>query len=585
MAGAGEPGPLEAHAEAIENYGRALALQPDFPAALNNQGHSLRTLRQFDRALAAFERALTLQPAYPPALNNRGLALLDLKRLPEALRSFDAALALHARFPEALSNRGAVLLALKRFVEAAQVFERLLQLAPDFGAAVGNLLYARRNCCDWTDYEDLVSRIVAGVERGEPADLPLAFLCVTDAPQAQFECARIFAALNFPAPPAAVIFPPYRHDRVRIAYLSGDFGEHAVSYALAGVLERHDPRRFETIGVGWGRRGEGPTRARLEAAFGRFIDATELSDAETVRRLQELEVDVAIDLMGHTSGQRTGLFAARCAPVQVNYLGYAATSGAPYLDYIIGDHCVIPQGDEPAYSECVVRLPCCCLPSDDRRSIASQAVTRAEAGLPEAGFVFCAFNNPLKITPAIFDVWMRLLGEVNGAVLWLRAGAPEARRNLERAAQQRGIDPSRLVFAGPLASPEAHLARHRLADLFLDTVPYNGHSTVGDALWAGLPVLTCRGRSFASRVGMSLLQDAELPELITDSLDEYARRALALAREPTRLDGIRERLTAQRVAGKLFDTAQYCRHLEAALSAMMDRHRRGLPPAPFEIQV
>jgi predicted O-linked N-acetylglucosamine transferase (SPINDLY family) len=530
------------HAEAIDNFDRALSLQPNFPAALNNQGHSLRALRHFDRSLAAFERALALQPAYTLALNNRGLALLDLQRLPEALRSFDEALALNPNFPEVLANRGAALLAMKRFAQAAQTFERLVQLAPDFGAAAGNLLYARRNCCDWSDYEGLAGRIVAGVERGEPADLPLSFLCVTDSPRAQLACAATFTALKFPAQPAAAVTVAqpaaaltrarHRHDRIRIAYVSGDFGEHAVSYALAGVLERHDARRFETIGVGWGRRHEGPTRTRLEAAFGRFIDATELPDSETVSRLRELEVDIAIDLTGHTSGQRTGIFAGRCAPVQVNYLGYPGTSGAPYMDYIVADRCVIPDDDEAAYSECVVRLPCCFFPNDDRRGIASHPLTRAEAGLPEAAFVFCAFNNALKITPAIFDVWMRLLREAGGAVLWLRAGVPEARRNLEEAARQRGVDPSRLVFAGPVKSTETHLARHRLADVFLDTAPYNGHSTVCDALWSGLPVLTCRGRSFASRVGASLLHDADLPELIADDVDEYARLAIALAREP-----------------------------------------------------
>lgn len=573
---------LGAHAEAVDNYGRALALQPNFPAALNNQGHSLRSLKATARSLEAFERSLALQPSYPLALNNRGLALLDLKRLPEALRSFDDALALQLRFPEALANRGVALLAMKRFAEAAQTFERLVQLAPDFVGGAGNLLYARRNCCDWQEYEELGRQVVAGVERGEPADLPLAFLCVTDSPQAQLACATTFAALKFPAQPAAAVARPrHRHDRIRIAYLSGDFGDHAVSYALAGVIERHDVRRFEVVGVGWGRKNEGPTRARLEAAFGHFIDATELSDSETVSRLRELEVDIAIDLMGHTSGQRTGIFAKRPAAVQVNFLGYPGTSGAPYMDYIIADRCVIPEGEEAAYSECVVRLPCCYLPNDDRRCIASHPLTRVAAGLPDAGFVFCAFNNLLKITPAIFDVWMRLLREMSGAVLWLRASAPEARRNLEEAARQRGVDPSRLVFAGPIASTEVHLARHRLADLFLDTVPYNGHSTTCDALWAGLPVLTCRGRSFASRVGASLLQAADLPELIADSLDGYARLALALAQDPTRLDGMREKLMRQRAAGTLFNTTEYCRHFEAGLSAMADRYQRGLPPAPF----
>ena len=276
---------LEAQAEAIASFGQALILQPNFPAALNNQGHSLRCLQAPGRSLEAFERALALQPSYPLALNNRGLALLDLKRMPEALRSFDGALALHPAFPEALANRGAALLAMKRFAVAAQTFERLVQLAPDFGGAAGNLLYARRNCCDWREYDELERRIVAGVERGEFTDLPLAFLCVTDSPTLQLSCARTFAALKYPAAPAAAITRPrHRHDRIRIAYLSGDFGDHAVSYALTGVIEHHDAGRFETIGVGWGRQNEGPARARLEAAFGRFLDATDLPEFEIASR-------------------------------------------------------------------------------------------------------------------------------------------------------------------------------------------------------------------------------------------------------------------------------------------------------------
>lgn len=572
---------LGAHRDAIENYDRALALQPNFPAALNNQGHSLRTLNSLERSLEAFQRALVLQPAYPSALNNRGLALLDLQRMSEALQSFEDALALRPAFPEALANRGAALLALKRFEEAADTFERLVKIAPNFGGALGSLLYARRNCCDWRDYEELSSRVVAGVQRGELADLPLAFLCVSESPRAQLMCASTFVAAKFPPPAESPArFPFDRRGRMRIAYLSGDFGEHAVSYALAGVLERHDVTRFEAVGVGWGRQRQGPTRGRLERAFGEFIDASELSDSEIVRRLRESEIDIAIDLMGHTSGQRTGIFAQRCAPLQVNYLGYPGTTGARYMDYIIADDCVIPEGEESCYSESVARLSCCYLPNDDQRSIASESLTRARAGLPESGLVFCAFNNLLKITPAVFDVWMHVLREASGAVLWLREGAPEARLNLQNAARERGIEPCRLVFAGPMPA-ELHLARHQLADLFLDTLPYNGHSTVCDALWAGLPVLTCRGRSFASRVGASLLEFVGLPEMIAATLDEYAHSALSLAREPARLQDIRQRLVRQRTAGTLLNTAEYCRHFEATLQSMADRQRRGLPPAHF----
>ncbi len=576
-----------AHETAVESYGEALRLQPKFPAALNNQGHSLRTLRRTGQALAAFARALELQPAYAMALNNQGLALLDLQRVPEALRSFDQALTLQPNFLEVLNNRGSALLASRRFAEAAETFERLTALAPNFGGAGGNLLYARRNCCDWREYENLAQRIIAAVERGEFADAPLSFMCVSDSPKAQLLCARTFTALRYPpqdpAQASAAAGRPDRNGRIRVAYLSGDFGEHAVSHSLAGAIERHDTSRFDTIAVSWGRRNEGPTRARLESAFARFIDATDLSDPQAAKLLRSLDVDIAIDLMGHTSGQRTGIFAERCAPLQVNYLGFPGTSGAPYMDYLIADSIVVPPGDEAAYSECVVPLPHCFLPNDNRRAIAALPLAREEAGLPAGGVVFCAFNNSLKITPDVFGVWMGLLRQLPHAVLWLRAGAPEARLHLEQAAERSGVDRARLVFAAAVPSMELHLARHRLADLFLDTLPYNGHTTACDALWAGLPVLTCRGGSFAGRVGASLLEAVGMPELIAENLENYASLALALARDPARLADLRERLAQHRETWPLFDTLRYCRHLESALSAMMERHRCGLPPAAFKV--
>jgi protein O-GlcNAc transferase len=574
-----------AHDEAVDSYTEALRLQPNYPAALNNQGHSLRILRRTGQALAVFARALELQPAYAMALNNQGLALLDLRRVPEALSSFDHALRLQPAFVEVLSNRGTALFALKRFAEAAETFGRLAAVAPDLGGALGNLLYARRNCCDWREHESLAQRITAEVRRGECADVPLSFMCVSDSPQAQLICARTFTAARYPQPKSLRPCRPNAHDRIRVAYLSGDFGEHAVSYLLAGVIERHDTSRFDTVAVAWDRQNDGPTRKRLETAFGRFLDATEMSDVEIAMQLRDLEIDIAIDLTGHTSGQRTGIFALRGAPLQVNYLGFPGTSGAPYMDYIIADPTVVPEGEESAYSECVARLPDCHLPNDDRRSVRREMLTRSDAHLPESGFVFCAFNNLVKITPAVFGVWMELLRQVPGSVLWLRAGVPEARRNLERAAERQGIAPARLVFAAAVDSIESHLARHRLADLFLDTQPYNGHTTTCDALWSGLPVLTCSGRSFASRVGKSALQALGLPELITDNLESYAQVALALARDPSRLDSIRERLARQRRTSALFDTTRYCRRLEAAYVHMVQRLGAGLSPAGFTVPV
>lgn len=572
------------HEAAVESFERALTLRANLPAALNNQGHSLRLLRRTERALAAFDRALELQPGYAMALNNRGLALLDMRLIAQAIECFDAALAAVPEFCEARSNRGTALLEQKRFAEAARDFARLAQEAPNLGGVWGNLLWARRNYCDWADQDELGSQIIAAVQSGAFADTPLAFLCTSDSPQAQLICARTFTQLRYPPrtlPPSTLpthnlptrARPAAATDRIRVAYLSGDFGAHAVSSLLAGVIECHDAERYETVALAWGRHDDGEMRRRLERVFGRFIDVTHQSDLEIATLLRESAIDIAVDLMGHTCGQRTGIFAYRAAPIQVNFLGFPGTSGASYMDYLIADAVAIPIGEEQAYSERVIRLPHCFLPTDDRRVVSRGSPTRAQVGLPVDGFVFCAFNNPVKIAPPVFSIWMQLLREVPGSVLWLRADVREAQKNLLREAIARDVDPERLVFAPALEAAQAHLARYRLADLFLDTLPYNAHATACDALWAGLPVLTCRGGSFAGRVGASLLGALGMPELVTDNLDDYARTALELARDPQRMGKIRIRLEEQRRQSPAFDTARYCRNLEAAYAAMCARHR------------
>lgn len=426
--------------------------------------------------------------------------------------------------------------------------------------------------------------MLAAVAQGTCAATPLSFLCVSQSPQAQLRCARSFIQERYPHQPLPARAARRRADgRIRVAYLSGDFGVHAVSYLLAAVIEAHDAARFEISAISWGRQQDGPMRARLQTAFDRFIDVTGSSDREVAGLLRDLEVDIAVDLMGHTGDQRTGIFALRSTPVQVNYLGYPGTSGAAYFDYLIADATVIPPGEEGAYSEQVVRLPLCFLPTDDGRAIAPQIPAREALGLPVSGFVFCAFNNPVKISPEMFRFWLRLLQELPDAVLWLRVDVAEARDNLRSAALAQQVDPQRLVFAPALTAMADHLARYRAADLFLDTLPYNAHATACDALWAGLPVLTCRGHSFAARVGASLLQTLGLQELITEDVVAYERRALELARNRARLMEIRSRLEEARSSSALFGTAGYCRDLESAYQQMFARAEAGLPPAGFNV--
>jgi protein O-GlcNAc transferase len=569
--------------ESIDSYQRAIRARPAYPEAFNNLAAALRATRRLAQALECAERALALKPHYPKALNNRGLILLDLRRGAAAVDDFRRALAIDRHFPEALHNLGTALMQLRRFAEARDTFAQLAAVAPDFRHVKGNLLLAQLSCCDWSDFDAAAAAVIRSVERGEHAAVPMSFLCLCDSAALQLRCADIHTRAYYPSrAPLRGQRLHYAHDRIRIAYLSGDLGEHAVTYLLAGVFERHDPGRFETIALSWDRAEETGARRRVAAAFSRFVDISALDDAEVVRLMHELEVDIAVDLTGHTLGQRTGILARRPAPLQVNYLGLPATMGAAYIDYLIADRFLVPEAQRVHYAEQLVWLPEGFQPNDDRRPLPAEPAPRRTFGLPDEGFVFCSFNRNNKLNPHSFAVWMRLLGAVPGSVLWLLATNPLAEDNLRREATLRGIDAGRLVFAGEVPYLE-YLARYAQADLFLDTLPFNGGATVSDALSMGVPVLTCAGDSFAARMAGSVLMSLGLPELVTRSMQEYEAAALRLATHPDHLVLLRRRLAQQRAAHAFFDTDRYRRHLEAAYRTMWEREAAGLPPAAFEV--
>jgi predicted O-linked N-acetylglucosamine transferase (SPINDLY family) len=408
---------------------------------------------------------------------------------------------------------------------------------------------------------------------------------ISDSPEFHETCARRLAAAAYPAAPNPLCDSRgYVHDRIRVAYLSADFHDHPVAHLLIGIFEGHDRKQFEIIGVSL--RAEPQPSAMTERtcrAFDQMLDAADWSDRSVARRLRDMEVDIAVDLTGLTRGGRLGILAERPAPVQVNFLGYAGTYGTDYIDYVIADEVVIPREQSRYFCERIVRLPHSFIPNDDRQIVACEVPNRREAGLPERGFVYCAFSNAYKLNPVTFDVWMRLLRETAGSVLWLRVGGADAVGNLRREAAARGVDPDRLIFAPRVADLSAHLARYRLADLFLDTTPYGAHATARDALWAGLPVLTCAGNAFPGRVAASLLTALGLGELITTSLSDYAALALDLYHHPDRLDACRRRLNAQRAGGVLFDTRLYRTHLERAYRVMSERLLRGESPTDLDV--
>ena len=569
--------------DALESFDRALALHPGYVEAHNNRGNALQGLRRYADALASYDRALTLRPDYPEAHYNRGSALRQLKRDAEALAAFDNALALRPGYAEALFSRGDALAQLKRYAEAIASYDRAIAIWPDHPHALSGLIDTTLAICDWKRTDELTSRLAAGIAGGAAIVNPFTLIRLTDDPAQHRQCAEAFARDRIKSARPTLRDPgKWTHDKIRVAYLSADYHGHATAYLIAELIELHDRTRFEIIGVSFGPDDGSDIRKRVAGAFDRFLDVRAKSDREIAALLATLKVDIAVDLKGYTQDSRPDILSFRPAPIQAQWLGYPGTLGADFIDYVIADEAVAPFEHAPFYSEKIIQLPGCYQSNDRERAIAERTPARRETGLPEAGFVFCCFNNSFKILPPVFDVWMRLLREVPGSVLWLLQDNAVAEENLRSAATARGVDPARLVFAGRVKL-EDHLARHRLADLFLDTLPYNAHTTASDALWAGLPMLTCQGNAFAGRVAASLLKAVGLPELVTHNLADYEALALRLAGDPGLLHGIRARLEGGRLKRPLFDTDSFRRGIEAAYQRMWETWQRGEPAQAFRV--
>ena len=485
-------------------------------------------------------------------------------------------------FAGVLHNRGNALQSLGRHDDAAETFRLLLEVAPGFDFALGLCFHSRRQGYDWRDFEHFTELIRTGIIAGRRVDRPFSFLSVADSAAQQSRCAQIYAAQLCPTAPAPLWRRErYDHQRIRVAYVSADFRDHVVARFMAPLYERHDRQRFEVTGVALAAQDDSDIIARNKASLDQFIDASASSDQDLARRLRDLEIDVAVDLTGFTQGCRPGVFAR---PVQVNFLGFPASMGVPWMDYIVADDFVVPPASEHLYAEKIARLPHCFQPNDPRGLWAeeSPAQTRASVGLPDEGTVLCAFSNHYKLNPTIFAVWMRVLSAAPGSVLWLLGGSARAQQRLCQEAAGHGIAPERLIFAACVSYAQ-HLARLRLADLFLDTLPFNAGATASDALRAGVPLLTCTGESFAARMAGSLLRSIGMPEMITGTLAEYEGRATALAVDRALLQRLRQRLADNLGSAPLFDGAHYCRHLEAAYSHMLERAQRGEAPASFTV--
>jgi predicted O-linked N-acetylglucosamine transferase (SPINDLY family) len=576
-------GDLQLYEEALASYEHALQIEPDFAEAYNNYGTTLECVHRHEDALDSYERALNIRPNFAEAHNNKGNALKGLYRLEEALSSYERALQLQPEYTDALNNHGNILIMLNRHEDAAKSFAQLIAIAPDFDYAIGSMLHAQLYCCNWTNYRESTDKIIQSIHKGKRSILPFSFLTISDSPADQLSCARIHISDRYPESDSLHVTHNYRHDKIRLAYLSADFREHAITYLATGLFEKHDQNHFETFAISFCPEDKSQAGQRVKSAFNQFIDASKMSDLEVVDVMRKLEIDIAVDLSGFTQGHRTTVFSHRPAPIQVNYLGYPGTMGTNYIDYILADRHVIPPEQQSHYTEKVIYLPDSYQVNDSRRIIAERTPSRKEALLPESGFIFCCFNSNYKISPEVYDIWMRLLHSVEGSVLWLIECNVAARLNLKREAVRRGIAVNRLIFAPQMKHSE-HLARQRLADLFLDTLTYNAHTTASDALWAGLPVLTCTGNTFAGRVAGSLLHALGLTELICHTPKEYETLALKLATTPIMLNGVKAKLLQNINNHPLFNTDRFCRHIETAYITMWQRYQQGKVPKGFEVR-
>ena len=563
-------------APALDLLERAVNAGTDFAPLWFAHATVLVKVGRRDDALQSYQRAIDLKPDYGDAMINSGVLLRDLQQHVAALTRFQQVLALQPDNVMALSNAATLMTEFKRGEEAVAMLERLVQLAPEHDYALGMLCHEKLQGCDWQGFEALSQRVIDGVRAGRRSSKSLGLMALSDSAEDHQRCARLFAQQRYPAAAAPLwTGERYRHDRIRVAYVSPDLREHPVGHLMAGIFERHDKARFETTGLSLGVDDGSRLRERMTRAFDQFIDARQMTAVQIAALLREREIDIVVDLAGYTADSRSEIFTWRPAPVQVNFLGYPGTMGLSCMDYILADRHVIPPEHWRFYDEQVVYLPDAYLPPASNLQIAETTPSRADCGLPPTGVVFCSFNHDYKILPAVFAVWMRLLLQVPGSVLWLMSRSERSQRNLRASAQAAGIDPDRLVFAQRVPRVEDHLARYRVADLFLDTHPYNAHSTAADALLAGLPVLTCSGQSFPSRVAGSLLQAAGLPELVTHTVADYEQLALALARDPDRLAALKARLMERQRDSALFDVDAFTRHLETAYLAMWRQSQLG----------
>ena len=563
---------------AVASFDKAIAIKPDYAEAYSNRGNAMCQLMQFDAAVASNDQAIKLKPELAEAHSNRGNALRELKYFDASIASYDKAIELKPDYVDAYFNRGVTFQEFNQIVAAIKSYDKAMALQPEYEYLFGIRQHARMLICDWQDFESNILELSRKIQINEKASVCFAALALPISLENQYQLAQLWSTNRHPYNPSlGPILKSVQQSKIRIGYFSADFHNHATAYLMAELFELHNKGEFELIAFSFGPDAKDEMRSRLIHTFDQFIDVRGMSDEAIAYKSRLLGIDIAVDLKGLTKDARLGIFSYKAAPIQVSYLGYPGTLGASYIDYLIADQTLIATDSQQYYTEKIVYLPNSYQVNDRRKVISPKILTKHEHGLPQDLFVFCCFNNNFKITPPVFDGWVKILKAVEKSVLWLLEDNPEAVKNLRKEATRRGLNPDRLIFAKRINLPE-HLGRQRLADLFLDTMPYNAHTTASDALWVGLPVLTLMGKSFASRVAASLLNAIGLPELITTKQSDYEALAIEMATNPLKLTAIKNKLNRNRVATPLFDTPRFTKNIEAAYKMMYERYQSDKSP-------
>ena len=577
---------LDCPHEAIQFFSDALSKGGNFFEGLHDLATAQALANQKKEAIENFKKATELNPHSPEVFYNLGKVYDSLKEYKEAIRCYELAIQIWPDFAQAHFNKATALADLGLNEQAVVEYRHAQRLMPEMELLCGNLIHAEMKLCDWYGLDTNIQSLMQLTrDTNHLVSEPFSMISISNLESLNLKLATTFSNIKFPnrAQDKSLFASKPKNKKIALGYFSANFHNHAVAYLISEIFEKHDRNKFQLIAFSFGPDKNDEMQNRLKGVFDSFIDVKNKSDQEVATLSRELGIDIAIDLMGHTQDGRPGIFALHAAPIQINYLGYPGTLGALYMDYIIADPITIPESNRDFFTEKIIYLPNCYQANDGKRAISDKVFGRSEMGLPETGFVFCCFNQNYKITPSVFDDWMRILSQVEGSVLWLLEDSVTAATNLKQEALARGIEPERLIFAKRMGLPE-HLARHHLADLFLDTLPYNAHTTASDALWAGLPVLTCVGETFPGRVAASLLKAIGLPELIAESRKEYMEMAIQLANDPQRLKSIRNRLAENRLTTPLFDSTLFTKHIEAGYQKAYDRYHDGLSPAHIFVE-